>query len=366
MRRNVEIERRWIVLGHDGSIAASPSIGIEQGYLDVPGSLRVRITTTEHGGRSYADCELTRKEGKGIERLETSAGLTEEAARMLIDTTTARLLKTRYLRDGWECDFFHGPLEGLVLLERELRTRDEPVELPTWITSATEVTHILTNKQLATAGHLIQGGRFDPSDAPWGDVPTVVLTGPPCGGKSSIIRMLQADPGIHCVPEVATIIMGQVGITPDVVEEGLFQRTMYRVQRSFEDAAARQARKMGKRALVIDRGTLDCAAFMREGVLGFERTCGTTVASEYDRYDAVIMLDALSQEDYEVHKGSNPVRRETWEQAKEAETRLVATWEGHPCLIRVPGTRTLDQKRDRVASIIEETVGSSGRRSLAV
>lgn len=354
MPRNVEIERRWLVTDHDGSIRGYPRRSIEQGYLDVPGQLRVRISTTSSTGCTKG--ELTRKEGKGIERSETTAPVSVEAAQMLLDTTPFRIRKTRYDRDGWECDFFHDALEGLVLLERELSCRDEDVVLPSWVGSATEVTRTLSNKQLAMTSHLIQGGTLDPSWVSAEDVPCVVLTGGPCAGKSSIIRMLQDDRRVHCVPEVASIIMGQVGVTPDVIEEGLFQRTMYRVQRAFEVAANRQAKKLGRSIVVLDRGTLDSAAFMSTGLSGFERACGTTRDAENSAYDAIVLLGVLGEDDYGVHRTSNPVRRETWEQSVAIQSRLLDIWGTHPNLVIVPSSSTLEQKYEAVRRVIGSVI----------
>ena len=61
-----------------------------------------------------------------------------------------RLVKTRHGIDGWELDIFEGPLAGIVILERELRSADElPPSLPAWVLEAVDVTDILTNGRLA-------------------------------------------------------------------------------------------------------------------------------------------------------------------------------------------------------------------------
>ncbi len=350
--KHTEIERRWIAKGGvDPIVKESPPVELEQGYLDVPGQLRVRIITMEEPNRyQVRTAELTRKTGKGIERLEDNAEISAEAADMLLSTTPYRIRKTRYMLDGWEIDFFHDRLEGLVLVERELGSQDEEVIMPPWLHDPVEVTETLNNRQLAWTSHLLSddSARVMAYER---EIPRIVLTGGPCGGKSTIVGMLKADESLHCVPETATILMGQIGIMPEVGT--VFQRTLYRVQRSFEEAAMKTAIKLGKRAVVLDRGTLDSAAFVPGGFPAYMDLVSTTPAIEYDHYDAVVMLGVLPKELYDANRHSNPVRREDWQAAVVLEKTMREIWNGHPAFNWVDGNQTLDDKVKRVKGVID-------------
>lgn len=333
MVRNDEIERRWIVTGFWGGdpstpLRGFPSVRLRQGYLNVPGQLRVRIYDNPTGN-SVAEpkAEITRKTGKGIHRVEENHRVSIPAAEMLLETADYKIDKTRLFRDGWEIDFFHGRLEGLILAEKELESVDEKCPIPQWLDVGPEVTETLNNKQLAMMAHYLD----DPIAALMrgsSNIPRIVLTGGPCAGKSTLVEELKATEEFHCVPELATVIIGQFGIMPDGSD--MFQRTLYCIQRAIEEGAARQAVKNGKRALILDRGTLDSAGFVPGGWREFEEMVGTSRAVEYSNYDAVMFLPVPSREIYNANRHNNPVRRETWEEARRADEQLHDAWREHP------------------------------------
>lgn len=147
--KDLEIERRWIVRDVDKIAKSEPPVEIEQGYLDLEG-FRVRVTSMIEPNRyCVRSAELTRKTGKGIVRTEETAIISLEAAQMLLETTTVRVKKTRYTKDRWEIDVFHGDLEGLIIVERELRAKDEQIDIPAWLVDPVEVTDTITNRMLA-------------------------------------------------------------------------------------------------------------------------------------------------------------------------------------------------------------------------
>lgn len=264
----IERERRWLVKEFDLEIIerASNVLTITQGYFDVLGerSFRVRMMRDMEGERAV----VALKEGVGEVRTERELPIALDAARMMLDATPYKINKVRFCIDGFELDRFGGPLKGIVLLEYEAKG-DEPFpELPSWVKSAVDVTDSLTNLHLARMAKEIDG---DVSDhvALFLELklPKIVLTGGPCSGKSTLMREIETKYGycVHCVPEVATILISQVGIHPDANDEkhnARFQKILYRVQRSFEEAAELQALKDGKKVIVVDRGTLDVVAFM--------------------------------------------------------------------------------------------------------
>ena len=341
-----EFERRFLVFAIDPDVKKSPSRLIEQGYFEGT-DMRVRITDGE-------SAELTRKTGKGRKRKERNLrNVPLEVARFQFDALRYKLTKRRYLKKGWEIDYFQGPLDGLIIAEFETKSPDDEVRLPPWITKAIEVTDSLSNQHLARMAYDLDGvgGELPVEDLlPKAQLPRIVLTGGPCSGKSTVMDALKKEfrDVLHCVPEVATIVIELVGAKPpvgDVLGMKSFQRTIYRVQLGFEKVSNRQAVRDGRTALLLDRGTVDGAAYMERGIDDLENVCSTSVAEEYGRYRGVICLDVPSEEIYEANKHNNPARYETYPQAVATGDRLCRVWQDHPDFVRIGnGPGGMEQK----------------------
>lgn len=358
MTTKIEHERRFIVRSIDPDFVRMQRRTelLKQGYID--NNLRVRIGS---GTATVPYVELTSKVGKGLSREEKTESISFAAGNLLLESTKYVIEKTRYVMyDGWEVDFFGGKLQGLVLAEFEHEDEDvvRAATLPVYINDAVEVTETLTNRQLAKTAYFLDSSPGQDGlpirDLVKASVPKIVLTGAPCSGKSSALARLKLEePTLHCVPETATIVLGQVQATPDIGTHW-FQHTIRRVQKSFEDAATQQALKNKKHAVILDRGTLDSAAFMG-GVEKYESLLRTNQQLEFGRYEAVILLDLPPREIFEREKSNNPVRRETYEEALAIEQALIKIWSGHPRFSRVRSGEdvTWDDKFRAVKSLIE-------------
>lgn len=332
MKDGKEIERRFVVRAIDPDFRRAPATRLVQGYFDTSPleSLRIRILDD-------TDAVITRKYGFGLSRDERELSIPLDVARMLLAACGGNVLrKTRYVKDGWEVDEFDAPLAGLILAEYEMCSEDEEVRLPPWISDAIEVTLSLTNEHLA---RLANDLGSDTPNKPVRDllpkrIPRVVLTGGPCSGKSTVIRQVREEFGdvIHCVPEVATIVISQVGIVPpldDRIALRKFQRTIANVQRSFEDVSNEQALRDDKRLVLLDRGIMDSAAYMDGGIPELERVLGTSSTEEYSRYEHVIYLATPPKGVYEANMANNPARSESYEQAQALGIRIWEAWTGH-------------------------------------
>jgi CYTH domain-containing protein/predicted ATPase len=355
MKTIQEIERRFIVRSIDPDVRLSPSSEIEQGYFETRPDCSARVRLTD-GTKP----ELTKKTGSGISRPEaTEDDVTVASARFLLDPRIVDIIrKTRYVRDDWEIDFYHGPLNGLVKAELEMESIDFPLVRPPWIHDWFEVTDSVTDRLLARLSRDLEDSM---SDRPIIDllpkrIPHIVVTGGPCAGKSTAMAALRGEIGdlVHCVPEVATIVIEQVGVRPpvrDPVGMRKFQRTLYRVQRGFETISDLQALQDGKRALLTDRGTIDGSAYMDGGHDEFEKVCRTSVLHEYGQYDLVICLGVPPKHVYDANKHNNPARKEGYKQAVKLGERIIGAWSKHPNFHLVDG-KSWQEKLDAIRAII--------------
>lgn len=329
-----EIERRFLLKAFPRVEADVRMTHIDQGYLDVPQSLdsvRVRIYGS---GRA----EMTIKRGVGTVREEYNQRLEPSFAQTLLDTCPYALAKMRFQYDGWEIDVYQEPLSGIVVAEHEYPSlvEAEQAEIPPWFPEHVEITDSITNLHLA---RLAADLKNVDASAPvhitplLKKIPKIIITGGPCSGKSTIIRMLEQEfPQLHYVPEVATIIIAQLGIRPpsSALEEVRFQKTIFRTQRIFEATSLQYAMTQRKAGLILDRGTVDAVAYLKNGWTQFESTLHTTATQEYAQYDKVIYLGMPAQDVYDRERLNNPARSETFEQASRLAAGVREAWHKHP------------------------------------
>ena len=194
----------------------------------------------------------------------------------------------------------------------------------------------------------------------------VALTGGPCAGKSSALAHLRREAkergfDVLTAPEVATIVLNNGFSTehpraPEV--QFAFQKNVLKLQlqleRSFTDLAASTGRAT---IVVFDRGLLDSKAFLDdEGMwqralaelddeMRRDRPRGS-LDEQYllQRYDCVLHLVTSADGAEEQYKfgtvtddsGSQVIRRETPEEAREQDRKLQAAWSAHPKHTVVP------------------------------
>lgn len=134
----VEIERKFLVDKRKlHELTFSSEEKIAQGYLSFSTTIRVRLKDN----RGF----LTIKSSTvGISRQEFEYEIPAEDAEQLLKLCGRNVLKKyrRKIEYGghvWEVDFFAGRHAGLVLAEVELKSADEVVDLPDWLSR--EVSH---------------------------------------------------------------------------------------------------------------------------------------------------------------------------------------------------------------------------------
>ncbi|MGH9834956.1 MAG: ATP/GTP-binding protein [Blastocatellia bacterium] len=162
--------------------------------------------------------------------------------------------------------------------------------------------------------------------------PRIVLTGGPCGGKTTLLRELRAaDPRGErwlLVPEAAPLLF-QAGLDG---RRRSFQQAVVKLQIALEESCAEAAHS--QQVLLCHRGTLDALAYwVRNGWDEGEFFAATGMSREehYRRCLGVIHLQtvAIGAEGC-YRRWPEAHRPETVEQAAEIDRLCARAWGGHP------------------------------------
>lgn len=187
----------------------------------------------------------------------------------------------------------------------------------------------------------------------------IVLTGAPGSGKSTICAALDArHPGrFVVVPEAATQYYRALGKRWDQLDlerRRDAQRGIYRLQVEQEE---RFAAEQPDRTLLLDRGTLDGAAYWPDGPLDYWRDLGTSEAEQLARYATVIVLETAAVIGLYDGPASNNVRFERANEAIENAKVLAALWSAHPRTHLIRATPELETKIAAVERIVMDATG---------
>lgn len=177
----------------------------------------------------------------------------------------------------------------------------------------------------------------------------VVLTGGPCGGKTTSISTIEQEfteknYQVVIVPEAATILINS-GIRPfgkNKISMFEFQKYVMNLQKYLEDTAEEFANKSDKKVIIVcDRGLMDDKAYVSEDE--FKELLdyfNTTQFELMDRYDLVIHLVTAADGKEEFYTtANNGARTETKEEAREKDKKTLQAWLGHDNL-KIVGNET--------------------------
>ena len=183
----------------------------------------------------------------------------------------------------------------------------------------------------------------------------IVLTGGPGAGKTVVAARIAAEfpDRFALVPEAATQVYTMLQTRWDRLDlDGRHdvQRRIYRLQREQED---RIACEQPTKTLLLDRGTIDGAAYWPAGAEAYWQDLGTTHAAELARYDAVILLQTSAALGLYDGDDSNFCRFEDAEGAVQSGKLLLNLWGGHPNLKHVGAFTNLDDKIAAVWELLE-------------
>jgi len=182
----------------------------------------------------------------------------------------------------------------------------------------------------------------------------IVLTGGPGAGKTVVAQTIarRRPDRFILVPEAATQVYAMLSTRWDRLDpEGRrdVQRQIYRVQVEQEQ---RFAAAHAEKVLLLDRGTIDGAAYWPEGPDDYWRDLGTNLRDELNRYDQVIWLETSAVLGMYDGSDSNFCRFEDAAGAIRSGEMLRGLWSGHPKLGLVSACPTLAGKIAAVEALL--------------
>jgi predicted ATPase len=184
----------------------------------------------------------------------------------------------------------------------------------------------------------------------------IVLTGGPGAGKTVVSRAIVArhPDKLVLVPEAATQVYDALQTRWDRLDtDGRrdVQRRIYRLQVEQED---RIAREHPDKTLLLDRGTIDGAAYWPDGPDDYWRDLGTTAQCELARYDLVIWMESCAALGLYDGDESNVCRFEDAEGAVANGKLLLQLWGGHPNQRHIGAFTSLEDKIEAAMAAVEE------------
>mmetsp|Transcript_12386 Transcript_12386/g.29410 ORF Transcript_12386/g.29410 Transcript_12386/m.29410 type:complete len:405 (+) Transcript_12386:208-1422(+) len=196
-----------------------------------------------------------------------------------------------------------------------------------------------------------------------------ILTGGPCGGKTTAIARLSTflkERGFEVIAcaEVYTILASN-GMSFDFYStDGMdivIQNSVLDVQLSLEDSLEKVLKARGKPAVLLcDRGPMDGKAYLSDEkwkTILNER--GVTEADLRDkRYNAVFhMVTAADGASAFYTLENNQARTETPEQAVDLDRRTQRCWLGHAHMYVLDNSTDFESKLQRLVNIVSGLVG---------
>lgn len=193
----------------------------------------------------------------------------------------------------------------------------------------------------------------------------IVLTGGPCAGKSTARQWIQDEfsklgYNVLFITESATEFI-QSGLTFDFYDNMVQFETELAKMQIFKEQLYEDSAKLSdkKTLLVCDRGVLDCKAFITaEEFYQVMDAIGSNEVEERDKYDAVFHLVTAADGAEDAYTlDNNTARRETLEEARESDKKIIHAWVGHPHLRIIDNSTDFQGKMERLIKEIATFLG---------
>ena len=193
----------------------------------------------------------------------------------------------------------------------------------------------------------------------------LVITGGPCGGKSTALSKIEKyftclGYRVVFIGETATEMMKN-GVAPWIGTNTDFQIALLNMQRSKEEIYTHWANQLDDThvLLVCDRGALDSKAYMSEEEFAVVLSALQENEIELrDKYDAVFHLVTAANGAEEFYStANNTTRTEAAATAVTIDNKLIAAWTGHPHLRVIDNSSTFEEKIQRLLLEIASFLG---------
>ncbi|CAB3397665.1 unnamed protein product [Caenorhabditis bovis] len=199
----------------------------------------------------------------------------------------------------------------------------------------------------------------------------IVLTGGPCGGKTTAqVRLATFFESlgwkVFTVPETATILLGgRVKFSElDSDQSYIFQRDLLATMRQIEDTFFNQAHAIKDRNVLVicDRGCMDPSAYSSPE--DWKRMLAELNYDEFDlrcsRYDQIAhLVTAADGAEKYYTLANNAVRSEGISAAIELDKKTRSVWIGHPYLDIIDNrfTGSFDDKVNKLIQVVCDRTG---------
>lgn len=195
----------------------------------------------------------------------------------------------------------------------------------------------------------------------------IVLTGGPCGGKSTGLSCVERELTkygykVVIINESATeLILNGLSLNAYEGNDRVFEKNIAKLQilkeRLYYEAC--QNLPDEKILLVCDRGIMDCMSYVsKEDFLAILDDLGEDLIQLRDDYDGVFHLVTCAKGAEECYSSAtNSARRETVQEAIEADERTLACWTGHPHLRVIDNSTGFEEKIKRLIGEICSLLG---------
>lgn len=199
----------------------------------------------------------------------------------------------------------------------------------------------------------------------------IVLTGGPCGGKTSALSRIQqhfANLGykVFTVPEVPTMVTssGWNYMTSNRAFYYEGEKVILELQLILEDEILHLAQTCTEPCLIIcDRGALDISTYI-SAEMWHELcdSCHTTPEQLLSRYDAVLhLVTAADGAEHAYTTANNASRYEKADEeglrlARELDKKQLQAWTSHPRLSVIDNSTDFEHKLQRVIDAITQVL----------
>ncbi|GAD06216.1 ATPase AAA [Porphyromonas crevioricanis] len=203
------------------------------------------------------------------------------------------------------------------------------------------------------------------------NITRIVMTGGPCAGKTTaMVKIIErfTDMGylVYALPETPTLF-NAASVNFSTSDKQYFyniEKAVLKFQIQMEDTFYELARTASQPVLLIaDRGTMDISAYMDPTAwqamideLGYSQ-----MKLRNARYDAVIhLVTAANGAEEHYTTDNNDLRRETLDEARELDAKVIAAWTGHQNLRIVENDGDFENKILQTIDTISSILGEPG------